>query len=153
MRARELAMPYPMVSIDEDAAAAARRMATEGLPGLIVVGRDGRPWTVLPGSQVLRFVVPEYVQQDPGLARALDADSADDLCRRLIGRTVGELLPPRSALHELPVVDADATSLEIAAVMARMHSPIVAVIEGDRVLGAVTVSRLLAHLLPDAPAT
>jgi len=32
--------------------------------------------------------------------------------------------------------------------MARWHSPLVAVVERDQVLGAVTVSQLLALLLP-----
>ena len=49
------------------------------------------------------------------------------------------------------MVDRDATPLEVAAVMARMHSPLVAVVDGDghgEVIGAITVSRLLDHLLP-----
>src|SRR4051794_10621901 len=53
MRARDLAEPFPTVSVDTDAVEAARRMAAEGRPGLIVCHRDGRPYTVLPGSQVL----------------------------------------------------------------------------------------------------
>jgi hypothetical protein len=36
--------------------------------------------------------------------------------------------------------------------MARMHSPVVAVVDGDDVLGAITVRRLLDHLLPDPTA-
>jgi CBS domain-containing protein len=50
-------------------------------------------------------------------------------------------------------VDHDATTIEVAAVMARMHSPIVAVVDGDELLGAITVGRLLDHLLPNSPAT
>ena len=36
----------------------------------------------LPGSQVLRFIVPGYVQDDPALARAYDEASADSMCDR-----------------------------------------------------------------------
>ena len=61
---------------------------------------------------------------------------------------VRDLLPERRDLDELPVVDGDATTIEVAAVMARMHSPVVAVVEGERLLGAITVRRLLDHLLP-----
>ena len=43
MRARELARPFPMVFPDTDALDAARAMAAERLPGLIVCGDDGRP--------------------------------------------------------------------------------------------------------------
>ena len=50
------------------------------------------------------------------------------------------------------MVDPDATSLEVAAVMARMHSPVVVVVDDEeRVLGAVTVSRLFEVLFPVEP--
>ena len=45
------------------------------------------------------------------------------------------------------MVAADATSIEIAAVMAGQRSPIVAVMDGSRFVGAVMVSALLEHLL------
>jgi predicted transcriptional regulator len=41
------------------------------------------------------------------------------------------------------VVNHDDTLLEIAAIMARLHSPLVAVVKGDQILGAITASRLL----------
>lgn len=153
MTARKLAQPFPIVTPDTDAMEAARTMAAQHLPGLIVCGDDGRPYTVLPGSQVLRFLIPSYVQDDPGLAGALDEAASDELCRKLVHSTVRDLLPQPSDLDELPVVDADATSLEVAAVMARMRSPLVAVVDGDKVVGAITVNRLLEHLLPPAPAS
>ena len=148
MRARDLAEPYPTVSLDDDALSAAWTMAADRSPGLIVCGYDGRPYTVLPGSQVLRFVIPHYVQDQPGLARAFDEQAADELGAKLGRHTVHDVLPRPADLDELPIVDADATAIEVAAVMARMHSPLVAVVDSGRVLGAITVSRLLTHLLP-----
>src|SRR4051812_46517766 len=148
MRARDLAQPYPVVDLHTDAMDAARAMAAARLPGLIVNGDDGRPYTVLPGSQVLRFLIPTYVQDDPALARALDEQASDALCRKLERTTVREVLPKPQDVDDLPVVDGDATALEIAAVMARMHSPVVAVVADGRVTGAVTVSALLDYLLP-----
>lgn len=148
MLARQLAEPFPVVTTETDAMDAARAMAAERRPGLIVCTQDGRPFTVLPGSQVLRFLIPTYVQDDPGLARALDEQASDELCRKLERSRVGDLLPRRKDLDDLPVVDGDATALEVAAVMARMHSPLVAVVVDDKVVGAVTVSRLLDYLLP-----
>ena len=146
MLARELSRPFPTVTLDTDALEAARILAEQGLPGLIVLDDGGLPYTVLPGSQVLRFVVPTYVQDDPALARAYDEKSADALAARLAGRTVGDLLPKKGDRVEIPVVEPDATSIEIAAQMAAMRSPVVAVVEDDRLLGAITVSALLAHL-------
>jgi len=155
MSARKLAQPFPIVTPDTDAMEAAQTMAAQRLPGLIVCGDDGRPYTILPGSQVLRFLIPTYVQDNPALAGALDESASDELCRKLVRSTVRDLLPRPQDVDELAVVDADATSLEVAAVMARMHSPLVAVVEddagGNRVIGAITVSRLLDHLLPPRP--
>ena len=90
-------------------------------------------------------MIPGYIQDDLSLAHVFDERHADRLSEALAGKTVQQLLPPRR--DELPVVDGDATAVEIAAVMARWHSPLVAVVERDQLLGAVTVSRLLGLLL------
>ena len=148
MRARTLAEPFPTVTTDTDAMDAARAMAAGRLPGLIVCTDDGRPYTVLPDSQVLRFLIPAYLQDEPGLARALDEQASDEMCRKLERSTVGDVLPDRQDLDELPVVDGGATALEVAAVMARMHSSLVAVVVDGQVVGAITASRLLDYLLP-----
>lgn len=120
---------------------AARLLAERRLPGLIVTDNQGKPYSVLPGSQVVRFLVPRYVQDDPSLAGVIGEQFADRVAAKLSGVPVRDLLPERP--HELPVVKADDTVLEIAAIMARMHSPLVAVLDGDRIVGAVTASRLL----------
>lgn len=153
MRARDLAEDFPTVTLTSDAMQAARAMVSAHKPGLIVLDDRGRPHAVLGGSQVLRFVIPRYIQDDPQLARALADDAADELCRRLEDRSVRDVLPKPQDRDELPVVDGDATALEMAAVMARMHSPLVAVLEDDTVIGAVTVPRLLEYLLPSSPTT
>jgi CBS domain-containing protein len=147
MLARDFAEPYPTVTLDSDAMDAARTLAEGRLPGLIVLDGNGRPYAVLPGSQVLRFVVPTYVQDDPALARAYDEKSADELCAKLATRQVRDVLPKRQDVVDLPIVAPDATAIEVAAVMAGLHSPIVAVVDGSTLLGAIRVSALLAHLL------
>jgi hypothetical protein len=147
MRARDLAKVFPTVDLDTDAWEAAQTLGSKSLPGLIVLADDGQPFAVLPGSQVLRFVVPQYVQDDPALARVYSEKAAEELCRELSGKRVRDLLPKRD-VQDLPVVDGDDTAMEVAALMARLHSPIVAVVDGGRMLGAITVSRLLGHLMP-----
>ena len=138
---------FPTVTLDTDALEAARLLSEHRLPGLIVLDDDSHPYTVLPGSQVLRFVVPTYVQDDPALARAYDEKSADALCAKLASRTVRDVLPKQKDLLHLPIAAPDATSIEVAALMARLRSPIVAVVEDGTLLGAITVSDLLTHLL------
>jgi CBS domain-containing protein len=145
MRARDLAAPYPTVDLSTPVVQAARLLAEQNLPGLIVV--DGqRPVTILPGTQVLRLAVPGYCQDDPALARVIDEPSADLFLRNLGDRTVAEALPRER--RELPVLDPDATVLQVAAVMAREHSPLVAIVENQgAMLGVITLDALLERVL------
>jgi CBS domain-containing protein len=136
-----MAEEFPVVSLDSDAREAAEMLASRRLPGLIVTSADGRPYTVLPASQVVRFLVPSYVQDDPSLARVIDESLADRVADKLTGATVRKLLP--SEPTELPVVNHDDTILEIAAIMARLRSPLVAVVKDREIIGAITASRLL----------
>ncbi len=148
MRARDLAVPFPAVGLDDDAVTAARLMAERKLPGILVCRGDGNPHTILPGSQVLRFVIPRYVQDDEALARVVDEQAADDMFAELAGKRVRDLLPTEQ--RELPVVQGDDTVMEVAALMARAHSPLVAVVEDGTLLGCVTVAALLERYLPGA---
>lgn len=141
MRAGEIAEPYPVVGVNTSALVAARLIARDRLPGLVVTDLDGTPTAILPASEVVRFVVPEYVQADPTLAGVIGELAADRIADRLGDSTVGDLLPERPV--ELPVLKADDTVLELAAVMARLRSPLCAVVEGGRIIGVVTASRLL----------
>ncbi|SDJ03306.1 CBS domain-containing protein [Nonomuraea jiangxiensis] len=145
MRARDLLVDFPIVNLGSPVIDAARLLADQDLPGLIVVGDDGLPVTILPGTQVLRLAVPGYCLEDPALARVVDEAHADAFLRALDGRTVREALPRQQ--RELPVTDPDATVLELAALMARTRSPLVAVVGEGRLLGAVTLQALLDRVL------
>lgn len=136
-----MAEDFPVVSLDDDARAAVELLASHRLPGLIVTNEDGSPFTVLPASQVVQFLVPTYVQDDPSLARVIDESMADQIADKLAGVTVRELLPTQPT--ELPAVKHDDTALEIAAIMARLHCPLVVVLKDQKILGAVTASHLL----------
>jgi CBS domain-containing protein len=152
VQAHELAKPYPTVRLDTDAGEAARLMAEHNRPGLIVVDEHDHPVAILPGSQVLRMMIPSYVQDDPTLARVLDEGFADKISEVLADKTVKDLMP-----HEkvpLPVVAPDDTVLEIAAIMAANRSPLVAVVEERSktapLLGAISVNQLLSRVLPSS---
>ncbi|WP_432994512.1 CBS domain-containing protein [Dactylosporangium sp. CA-233914] len=146
MKARDLAADFPAVRLDTAALEAARLLAGQDLPGLIVVDERGYPFTILAGTQVLRMAIPQYCQDDPALARVVDEPAADLLLRELGDRTVAQALPPDK--RELAVVAPDATVLEIAAVMARTRTPLVAVVDRDRrMLGAITLDALLDRML------
>jgi CBS domain-containing protein len=141
-----MAEAYPVTSLDADALAAAQLLGEHRMPGLVVTDQDGKPHSVLGASQVVRFLVPSYVQDDPALARVIDEQFADKVAEKLSGHTVRELLPKDRP--ELAVAEADDTIIEVAAVMARMRCPLVAVVENDEIIGVITASRLLEHALP-----
>jgi CBS domain-containing protein len=146
MRARDLAETYPIVTMDTPVVEAARWLADQRLSGLVVVDQQGRPAVVLPATRALRLGVPGYVQDDPALARVIDEAHADVFLRELGDRTIADVLPRTT--EELPVVDQDATVLEIAALMVRARSPVVAVVDrAGAMVGAVTVQRLLDQVL------
>jgi CBS domain-containing protein len=145
MRARDIAAPVPTVGLNTSALDAARLLAGSDLPGLIVVDQDGQPTTVLAGTQVLRMAIPRYCIDDPTLARVIDEQHADRFLTDLADRTVAQCLPKEHG--ELPVVGPEATVLEIAALMARARSPLVAVVADRRMLGAITLDALLDRML------
>ena len=150
MQARELAKPYPTIRMDTPAADAARLLAERRLPALIVVDANEHPLAILPGSQVLRLLIPLYVQEDPALARVLDEAFADRIWEALDGKKAADLLPRQRV--PLPVVAPDDTVLEIAAIMAANRCPLVAVVEERSktapLIGAVSAAELIDRLLP-----
>lgn len=143
-----MAEDYPVVSLDAEAIEAARLMAASRSPGIVVVDADGTPQSILPAAQVVAFIVPTYIQDDPSLAGVLTELAADKVVDKLKGRTVRSLLPKETT--ELARVGSDDTIIEVAAVMARLRCPLVAVMEGTRMIGVISASRLLElALAPD----
>ncbi|WP_326951282.1 MULTISPECIES: CBS domain-containing protein [unclassified Amycolatopsis] len=141
MHALEMAEEYPVVELDSDALDAARLLAERRLPGLVVTDKTGCPQSVLPASEVVQFLVPNYVRDDPSLAGVLDESMADRVADKLSGKTVRSLLPEKAT--ELPRVNADDTLVEVAAMMARLRCPLVAVMEDRTLMGVISASRLL----------
>lgn len=145
MRAGDIAVGLPTVTVDDPVVKAVRLMAVGRMPGLVVVDQQGRPVSVLPGSQVLKLSIPAAFQEDPMLARTVDESSADAFWHELGALTVGDCLPNPPARPA--TVTREATLLEIAALMARVRSPLVAVTDAGGVLtGVITLDRLLTSL-------
>ena len=141
MHAEDMAEEFPVVTVDSNALEAARMLAEHRLPGILVTDESGRPFAVLPASQVVRFIVPTYVQDDPSLAGVINESMADRAAEKLGGKTVGDVLPEH--LADVPPANADDTIIEVAAIMARFKSPLVAVMKEGKLHGVVTASRLL----------
>jgi len=145
MHAEEIAEDFPVVAIDSSALDAARMLAEHRLPGIVVTDAAGKPYAVLPASQVVRFIVPQYVQDDPALAGVLNESMADRAADKLGSKTVREVLPEH--LLDVPAAHADDTIIEVAALMARLRSPLIAVMKDGKLHGVITASRLLAAAL------
>jgi CBS domain-containing protein len=147
MRARDLAEEAPFVSPQDPMAEAFRVLTTAGLPGVVV--HDNGTYRVIPASRSLRVLLPQYVLDDPSLGRVWDEASADTIAERLADRTVQDLVDAMERDDEDPEprVDGDATSVEIAAVMSAARVPLVAVVDGGRFIGVVTVNRLVRQLM------
>ncbi|MPZ85352.1 MAG: CBS domain-containing protein [Actinophytocola sp.] len=141
MHANDMAEEFPVVGVDSDAWEAVTLLAEHRLPGLVVTDPGGKPLSILPASQVVRILVPSYVQDDPSLAGVLSESMCDRVADKLRGKTVRALIPGDAP--ELAVVKVDDTIVEVAAVMARLRCPLAAVMRGDSLVGVITASRLL----------
>lgn len=124
-----------------------RVLVTAGLPGLVVSVGDG--FVIVAASQTLRVALPRYVLDQPSLARVWDEHSADAITRRLGHLRVADLVAAvnRHDGEPAPMVDGDATVVEVAAALSSAHVPLVAVVDEGRFVGVVTVNRLVWHLL------
>ena len=150
MRAEDLDEKFPVVNIDSNALDAVRLLAEHRLNGLVVVTDTSEtPYAILPASQVVRFIVPGYVQEDPGLAGVLTESMADHAAEKLGRKTIRDVLPKHNQRQHLPVAQADDTIIEVAEMMARLRSPLVAVVKNGKLHGVITASRLLAAALKD----
>lgn len=145
MHAENIAEDFPVITIDSNALDAARTLAEHRLPGIVVLDSAGQPYAMLPAAQVVRFIVPTYVQDDPSLAGVLDESVANRAAEKLAGKTVRDVLPEH--LLDVPAAKADDTIIEVAALMARLRSPLIAVLKDGKLHGVITASRLLAAAL------
>ncbi len=148
MHAEQLAEQIPMVRRQTTAAEAAKVVAEFRLSGLVVADDAGEPIAVIPGSQLLSAVLPQYVRDDRKLVHAFDEASADELCHKLNTVTLGDLLDAkRITARTLPSVLPEDTLLEIGSVMDEGNHPVIVVRDRSGAYrGVLTVSRVLAAI-------
>ena len=132
------------MDVDSDALDAARMIAEHSLPGLVVRDTSQKPYAVILASEVLHLILPRYIQDDLRLA-GVTGDALGDHAQILAGKRVGDVVsrPPR----KLPSVDARDGVIKVAAEMARLRCPLIAVTKNGTLHGVITASRLLAAAL------
>ncbi len=144
VKAGEFAAPYPTISAAAPAEEAGRLLAGEDVSVLLVHDDGGLPVGALHDVALLQAMLPSYLVEDRALARMLGDGDADELWSRLHGKTVGELI---NSERSLPTVQADATLVQVAAEMCATGAALIAVIDGDRIVGGITSSALITKLL------
>ncbi|QGN32596.1 hypothetical protein [Microlunatus sp. Gsoil 973] len=117
MRATDIRVAIPMVDRRLSVAAASRVIADSGKTGVVV--SDGNiPMGVITALDVVRLALPEYLLNDPSLAATLDEQAIAEMVAPLREKTLAEVIADRTVrLRDVPEVDADATMVEIAAVL------------------------------------
>ena len=141
VHAEQMAEESPLVDLDMSALAAVRLLAERRLPALVVTKADGSPHSILPASQVVRFLVPGDA------AGGSVAGSGDErVDGRPCVRSAGQQAGPGPVADGAPgaaAVNSDDTIIEVAAIMARLRCPLAAVMKGNRLIGVISASRLL----------
>ena len=112
---------------------------------MLVVDDQGSLVGILSDSELLRGLLPSYVDQSSTLAHVLEEGTAEVLYRRLEGRSIADLMPRDRDVA--PLVGGDDTLVEVASVMVRARASAVGVIDDDRLIGGITIDDLLSHLL------
>jgi CBS domain-containing protein len=145
MKARNLASPQPVLRVRASARDAAAVLARHDVRSVLVVDDQGSLVGILSDSELLRGLLPSYVDQSSTLAHVLEEGAAEVLYRRLEGRSIEDLMPRDRDVA--PLVRGDDTLVEVASVMVRARASAVGVIDDDRLIGGITIDDLLSHLL------
>jgi CBS domain-containing protein len=151
MHAADVVEAMPTARPDDEVLSAVRMVCRQRLPGLVVADERGDLVGCLSSIDLLRLVLPRYLQDDPGLARVFDEEHADRIAAALAGTSIREVLG--GATNRIPMVRSQATLVEIAEQMVLRSCPIVLVKgEDGGTLGIITANRLLGLLLDAAEA-
>jgi CBS domain-containing protein len=149
VKARDLMQPVRVVNPDDPATELIRAFEDPALRAVAVVSGEGELIGVISDEDLLYALLPSYVLDDHALARVLEEGAGATLRHRLEGKRVKECVHTTRRQHA--PVEPDATLVEVAAAMVRSGDPGVLVVEGNEVLGVITVDVLLPALLGTRP--
>ncbi|GGL90128.1 CBS domain-containing protein [Nakamurella endophytica] len=119
-------------------------LVRDGLPGVVVTDADGGPVAVVTALDLLGRLVPEFVREDPALARVYDAVGSAESWRELGARTIAEIFGDGDDWHRaIAAVDDDATAIEVAAEMLNHHTSVAVVRPATAPGGPAAAPRLV----------
>jgi CBS domain-containing protein len=145
MKARDLMVDVPRVGPDDPAGVLVELIGDSGSRVVAVVKDGGEVVGVVTEEDLLSALLPSYVLADRSLARVLEEQAGEESRERLERKLVRDVVDVRR--RDRPIVEPEDTLIEVATAMARSNDPGVLVVEEGRVLGVITVGRLLDALL------
>lgn len=132
MLASDLQVALPLVYRSTNAVDAAKLIAENHLPALVVADARGAAVAIVSSADVMRLMVPSYVLDDMSLAGVIDEQGAEEMWAKIAERTIGELLDDtRVPVRDILRVGADDTLMELAAKMVDARTQ-VAVVNGPK---------------------
>jgi CBS-domain-containing membrane protein len=149
VKARDVMSPVGVLRADDAAENLARAFQRPTRRAVAVISAEGKLLGLVTDEDVLYALRPPDVRDDPVLARVYEEDADWQLCRRLEGKLVGNIVDIRG--REQILVGPDDALVEVITVMARTGGPAVLVAEDDLVFGVITVDDLLPALLAPHP--
>jgi len=112
---RDLMRAPVLVEEDETLKAVLERMVTEKRNSLTVVDKDGKLVGAVNAVDIIKEVIPDYLEEDAVAARFADDSLLKEDAKRVSGKCVREFMA-----REVPTVEDDTSLLE-AAVMATLE--------------------------------
>lgn len=144
MRAKDLIIAVPVLRPEDGAAELVHAFRDPSVLIVAVTTGVGEIVGAITSEDLLDALLPPYVLTTERLAGVLDEAAADTLRERIAGKRVRDFV---NMTRGHPAVRSDDTLLEAATALARSRDRAVLVVEEGRVLGAITVDRLLHVLL------
>lgn len=148
MKAKDLMVQVDTLRPDDPATKLIDHFSRGGVRLVAVVGDRGEVAGVVTEEDLLSALLPSYVLADESLARVLEEGAAEELRKRLEGRQIRDVCDLKR--RDRPSVEPEDTIIEVGAAMARSNDLGVLVVDQGRLVGAITVERLLAALLGSA---
>ncbi len=142
MRARDLVRPYPTLPAGAPASRAIQLAKATSIRSFLVVDPSGAPIGVLSNTDILRAVIPTYLEDSPSIAGVIPGDQEDLLWRHGRRKRVGQLAVPDAA------VAPDATLVKVMSVMVSARTPLMSVVAEGRLLGGISLDQVLDSLPP-----
>jgi CBS domain-containing protein len=96
-------------------------------------------------EDLLYALIPPYVVDDEELLGLLEGDADEELRRRLHGKRVKSVVNIRR--RQVSTVTPDDSLVEVTRTMVRAGEPSLLVVDGDQVVGVITVDHVLPALL------